>query len=131
VDVQVARAPGSDPRLRVTLRNTSGAAAETYEHALPWRGVYSMLLLAVRTDPAGSVLERSLPVDDPGPATVTLQPGETLEGDIPLAERFPEFAEAQKAGALLVFWAYRFQPVGTPPLSWTGGLVIFPASGSG
>ena len=130
MEVEVTRLPGSEPRLHVSLRNTSNATVETYEHSLPWRGVYSMLVIVVRADSAGSVLDRSLPVDDPGPGTVTVQPGQTLEGDIAIAPRFPGFVQALSEADLLVFWGYRFQAVGQAPLPWTGGLVLFPSSRS-
>jgi hypothetical protein len=130
VDVEVTGQSGPEPRLHVTLRNSSSVALETYEHSLPWRGVYSMLVIVVRTDSVGSVLERSLPVDDPGPGTVTVRPGEVLEGDVALAPRFPGFAQALAASDLLAFWSYRFQAVGQAPLPWTGGFVLFASSRS-
>lgn len=126
VDVQVTPLTGPEPKLRVRVTNTSDTALDAYEASLPWRTVYSMILVAVSTDPAGTVLERSLPIDDPGPGTITLRPGQALEGDVALERRFPGFVQAQAARDVLVFWSYRFQPIGRPALPWRGGFVVFP-----
>jgi hypothetical protein len=131
VEVTVTAVDAPEPRLHVRLTNTSGVALETYEHALPWRGVYSLLVVAVKTDPAGSVLERTLPIDDPGAGTVTVMPGQALEGDVLLTNRFPGFEQARADKDLLVFWGYRFQPLGRAPLPWSGGFVLFPRATSG
>jgi hypothetical protein len=131
MEVDVTPVPGPEPRLHVRLRNTAKTVLETYEHSLPWRGVYSMVVIVVRADSVGSVLDRSLPVDDPGPGTVTVKPGEILEGDVAFAPRFPGFVQALAESDLLVFWSYQFQVAGQAPLPWTGGFVLFPSGRSG
>jgi hypothetical protein len=120
-----------DARLHVTLTNRSHEELLIFEHSLPWRGAYSMIILAVETDPAGTPLERTLPIDDPGPSTIAIKPGETVSGEIALAPRFPDLPRILGDKGVLVFWAYRFQPVGERPLPWAAGHIIFPRATSG
>ncbi|MEA2718378.1 MAG: hypothetical protein QOJ39_242 [Candidatus Eremiobacteraeota bacterium] len=124
IDIEVRGEAAPEPRLFVTLTNQSREDLVTYEHSLPWRSAYAMMVVAVETDPAGTPLERTLPVDDPGPGTVTVKPGETLHGEIPLAPRFPSLSGALAKRDVLAFWAYRFQPVGKQPLPWVAGHVV-------
>lgn len=130
IDVEVRGVLTPEARLHVTLTNRSDEKLVIFEHSLPWRGAYSMIVVAVETDPAGAPLERTLPIDDPGPGTTSIEPGETRTGDISLVQRFPNFLKTLAERDVLVFWAYRFQPLGEPPLSWTAGHVIFPRAPS-
>ncbi len=85
-----------------------------------------MLLIAVKTDVLGTALDKSALIDDPGPASITIKPDETLTGKIPLARRFPGFLEALKDRDVIVFWSYQFQPIDAAPLKRVGGYVLFP-----
>jgi|ERR1044072_1052562 hypothetical protein len=125
VDIDVKELTSPDNRLQITLTNRSSEPVETYEHALPWVGQYSILLIAAKTDAAGTILQKNLPVDDPGPATTTIQPGGTLTGEILLANRFPEFLQALKERDIVVFWSYQFQRVDGVPTQRVGGSVTF------
>ena len=131
IDIQVHGVLAPDPRLRVALTNQSDEKLLIFEHSLPWRGAYSMIILAVETDPAGTPLKRTLPIDDPGPGTTTIEPGETVSSEIALAPRFPDLPRILADKDVLVFWAYRFQQVGEPPLPWAAGHVILPRATSG
>jgi hypothetical protein len=84
-----------------------------------------MLLIAVNTDAGGTMLEKVPPIDDPGPARITIQPGETLAGTVSLVSRFPGFLEALRDRDVVVFWSYQFQPIGTAPLPRAGSWVLF------
>lgn len=112
--------------LKVTLANRSANPLTIYQHALPWVGWYSMLLIAVKTDVAGSVIEKTLPIDDPGPARTTIEPDEALEGEISLVLRFPTFLEDLKDRDILVFWSYQFKAIDDVPLPRVGGYVLIP-----
>jgi hypothetical protein len=125
IDIEARAELTPEIQLHVTLTNRSAEKLEIFEHSLPWRGAHSMILAAVETDPAGTPLERTLPIDDPGPGKTSIEPGETQSGEIALGQRFPAFAKTLAQRDILVFWAYRFQPVGQPPLSWSAGHVIF------
>jgi hypothetical protein len=118
----------SDPEcsLNITLINRSPESPMIYQHSLPWVGWNSMLLIAVKTDALGTALDKLSPIDDPGPATITIRPGETLTGKIPLTHRFPGFLEALKERDVIVFWSYQLQPIDAAPLERVGGYVLFP-----
>jgi len=128
LEIAVRGQSSPDYHLAITLTNSSAEALTTYEHALPWVGHNSMLLVAVKTDAVGTILEKVSPVDDPGPATVTIQPGQTSAGKIPLVSRFPGFLEALAEREVIVFWSYQFQPVGLAPLPRMAGYVLFAKS---
>lgn len=112
--------------LRIELRSRSSQAFSVYEHALPWVGQHSLMLVAVKADALGSPIEKLLAIDDPGPATVTIQPGETLGGSISLPSRFPEFRAARAERDVIVFWSYRLEPIDEPAGERLGGFVLFP-----
>jgi hypothetical protein len=128
IETTVQGQSSPDYHLVVTLTNHSASALTTYEHALPWVGHNSMLLVAVKADAVGTIIEKDSPVDDPGPATVTIPPGQTSTGTIPLVSRFPGFLEALAEREVIVFWSYQCQPVGSAPLPRVAGYVLFPKS---
>jgi hypothetical protein len=126
VNIVVKGAASPALSLDVELTNSSNEPLEVYEHSLPWVGWYSLLLIAAKTDAPGTVLEKKTPVDDPGPGTTTLQPGQTLKGSISLVDRFPGFVEAVSSRDVIVFWSYQLQPLKGPALPRTAGYVLFP-----
>ena len=67
-------------------------------------------------------------IDDPGPTRTTIQPGESLSGNISLVNRFPELNEVLKECDVILFWSYQFLPIDTPPLKRTGGYLLIPES---
>lgn len=123
--IEVEGIESPEPHLHARLTNRTAQPLSAYAHALPWQGAYSMIVVAVRADAPGTVLERTLPIDDPGPATITIQPGETLSGDIALQARFPGFEDARKEVGVIVLWSYRFQPEGGEPDARASGHVVF------
>jgi hypothetical protein len=126
VEIDVQGQSGPEYVLNITLTNSSSEPLTIYQHSLPWVGWYSMILIAVKTDAPGTVIDKVSPIDDPGPARLTIKPGETLEGKISLVSRFPGFAEALKERDVIVFWSYQFQPIDAAPLKRVGGYVVFP-----
>ncbi len=125
-EVEVHGVVAPDPRLEVSLTNRTRGALSLYEHGLPWRDSTSMVVIAARTDAVGTVLEQTLPIDDPGPATITIEPGQVLTGNIALCERFPGFLDAIRERDIIVFWSYQLTTVSGSSLPRTGGYVLFP-----
>ncbi|OPY75277.1 MAG: hypothetical protein A4E63_00388 [Syntrophorhabdus sp. PtaU1.Bin050] len=123
MDVQGENSP--EYGLAITLMNTSHVPLTVYHHALPWVGWYSAMVIAVKTDPSWTVLERRFIIDDAGPATTTIGPGETLTGRITLVNRFHGFCEALQEGDMVVFWSYQLQPIDDTPLERVAGHVFF------
>jgi hypothetical protein len=112
------------PSLVITLTNGSSKPLTLYRYGLPWGGRYSMIVVAVKTDAPGTPLETTFPIDDPGPGTLAIQPGETLTGQISLVDRFPEFLRALCARDLVVFWTWQAEPVDAVALARQGGWVL-------
>jgi hypothetical protein len=129
IHVQGQRSP--ECSLIVKLTNKSSEPLMVYQHSLPWLGWHSMLLIAVKTDALGTTIDKYSPIDDPGPARITIKPGETLAGKISLIGRFPGFLEALKVRDVVVFWSYQFQPIDAAPSKRVGGYVLFPKVSDG
>lgn len=125
VEIEVQGQSRPEYILGITLTNQSPEPLKIYQHSLPWVGWNSTVLVAVKTDAPGTVLDNLSPIDDPGAAAITIKPGETLTGTIPLTRRFPSFLEALKERDVIVFWSYQFQPIDAAPLKRTGGYVLF------
>ena len=126
VDIPVELQGIREFNLHVTLTNRSGKPLTIYQHSLPWVGWYSILLTAVKTDALGTVIEKSLIIDDPGPGRITIKPGETLTGKIPLVSRFPDLLNALKERDVIIFWSYQLEAIDAPPFQRTGGYVLLP-----
>lgn len=124
MDISVERSSEFD--LHVTLTNRSGEPLTIYQHSLPWVGWYSILLTAVKTDALGTVVEKSLIIDDPGPGRITIKPDETLTGKIPLVSRFPDLLNALKERDVIIFWSYQLKPIDAEPFQRRGGYVLLP-----
>ena len=114
----------SEYDLNVAVTNKSAEPITIYRHSLPWVGWNSILLVAVKTNVLGTVLEKRPLIDDPGPERVTIKPGEMLAGQILLTNRFPDLLKALKERDVIVFWSYQLQPIDTPPLQRISGHVL-------
>jgi hypothetical protein len=125
VEIEVRGEGLPEYQLAITLTNKSTKRLTIYDHALAWRGWDSILLVAVKADALGTLIEKRRIIDDPGPARITIEPGETLEGRVALVQRFPGFLAALKERDVIVFWSYQLQPVNETPLPRVGGYVLF------
>jgi hypothetical protein len=82
-----------------------------------------MILVAVKPDK--NYLTRNFPVDDPTPERVSIEPNESLSGDVSLEKAFRGFDDALKKSDINLFWAYQ------PPEElhigrWSGGWILIP-----
>jgi hypothetical protein len=125
LDVAVSADTAGDA-LDIELTNVSQRALQLYEHSLPWKGVNSLILIAVLLDAQGTLVDKEVPIDDPGPALVGLAPGGALRGRVSLAVRFPRFAEARRSRDVGVFWSYGAQTSEGEKLGRSGGFLLFP-----
>jgi len=112
--------------LDVRLTNETSKPITVPKHLLPWSSAYSALIVAVKTDAVGTVLDRSRPVDDPLVGTETIQPNQTLTGQIDLSRRFPGLSDALRERDVIVFWSHQFQIVDGDQLPRIGGWVLLP-----
>ena len=109
--------------LHVTLRSTAETRATVYKYLLPWESRHSMTLVAVLR--GGQCLRAELFIDDPGVERISLEPNETLNGDIDLKSRFRGLDQALKKSDIHLFWAYKApEELGNP--RWSGGWILIP-----
>jgi hypothetical protein len=122
VDVSLKEYSAGRCVLRVSVRYVGDKEISIYESSLPWKNTYSMVVVAAT--PSGQVLRRELPIDDPGPATMALKPGDLLQGEIDLLKRFAGLAAALRKGDVIIFWSYQLWPIFTEPLPRVGGWLL-------
>src|SRR5262245_51383419 len=101
--------------LQMRLTNEAADPVEMPAQQLPWSNAYSTLVVAVETDGPGTVLDRSTPVDDPVVGMVTVQPHESLTGQIDLGARFPGLTAALAERDVVVFWSWQLRPLNGQP----------------
>src|SRR5262249_35617243 len=94
------------PSIEFSLTNTGSSSLDMYKSDLPWGIRSSTLLIAVQLNAERSSVPEALYIDDPGPTTVTLRPGQTFTGQINLVDRFPQFLKALTETDVVVFWTY-------------------------
>ncbi len=111
------------------LTNTSRATLELFTHSLPWRGYYSVVLVATGNFPAENPLSHPLITDDPPAALTaftTIKLGESLKGEIRLASRIPDLVKLLKNRDMILFWAYQPTTVNHTRGKWVGGWLLLP-----
>src|ERR1035437_754926 len=124
--IQVELDPAEPLSLRVTLRSGSETAVRMYRSSLPWGNRYSMVFAGVT--PSGEPLKQRFPIDDPGPTQVTVEPKNSLSGEIALQRIFEDLDTVLKKSDVLVFCAYK-APDGLGFPRWSGGWVLIPQHG--
>lgn len=110
--------------LRLKLTNIGPNALSIPFGHLPWHR-YAMTIAVVQNDPYSTSIEQRAVVADPPPAEPhRILKGETLEGEIDLADRFPGVIEKLNRGDLIVFWSYQCPADGASVERVFGSLVI-------
>jgi hypothetical protein len=119
-------AQDTDPlTLDVELTNRGNRTIRMLKAYLPWNYHGSIMLLVARLGSSEGRLKEQLPVQDPGPDSIELVPGQVLKGRIDLRRRFWDIEEQSKAHDLILFWSYALKPQGEPALDRvSGGVVI-------
>ena len=112
-----------DNQLHLSLENGSTHPVRLYEHDLPWRSSSPFIVVAVDGE-NGSVLKQLRPIDDPGTREVVLEPGQRVEGAIPLDQRFPDLVALAKRKEVVVFWAYRPRLLGEGATARSAGWIV-------
>lgn len=121
----------SDLGMMIQLTSKSKGPLRIYESDLPWAHWNSLVLTAVKPKRGGEVLKnpRALPIDDPGPRTLVLAPGTTVQGRISLDKRFPDISQEIQRSDILIFWSYQLTPIDAAQLERAGGWFLIPKSG--
>lgn len=101
------------------------------ESSLPWMCVHSIDLVAMTPEPAGAVLARMSPIDDPVAMRTPFRPGETLRGVVLLNEEFEDIAAVHRRSDILVFWSCQLLAYGEVTLQRKGGWLLIPRHRAG
>ena len=109
--------------IRVSIRSRSGTPVTFYKSLLPWGNRNSLILEAITPD--GHCVQRFFAIDDPGFEKVTLNPTESLTGNINLRDYFKDIDGALKKSELQLFWAYK-APEELNIGRWSGGWILIP-----
>jgi hypothetical protein len=109
-------------RLHVSLRSGIDTRTTCYKSRLPWGSVHSLILIAVTR--SGHLLDKKLlPIDDPSPDRVTLEPDELLSGEIDLQKYFKDLRSSLQKSDIQLFWAYEAPEELRIP-RWSGGWIL-------
>jgi hypothetical protein len=119
--IRVELIPEKPLWVRVTVRSGSDRTATFLRYKLPWGNRNSILFVAVT--PSGAPIEVSVPVDDPMFDEVSLEPGQSLTGDIDLDHFFGHLNHAIKRSDVHLFWAYE-SPEQLHIPHWSGGWIL-------
>jgi len=114
-------------QIPLSLHMTLWCRAETRvtfaKWRLPWGNRNSMILVAVT--PGKEYIVRNFPVDDPSYEKVSLEPNESLSGDVSLQKAFTGLDVALKKSEIHLFWAYE-APKELHIAHWSGGWILIP-----
>jgi len=122
-DVQAELTTERPPSLHMTVRSRAETRVSFFKWKLPWGNRNTMILVAVKPDK--NYLTRNFPVDDPSPEQVTMEPNESLSGDVSLEKAFTGFDSALKKSDVHLFWAYQ-PPAELKIGRWAGGWILIP-----
>jgi len=108
VEVTVGTRGKNDYVLHVKVRSGYQDPISVNKSDLPWENRYSMIVVAVGARSVGGVTLREVyPISDPVPSEIAIRPGEVLEGDVVLRDRFPTLPEELRKRDVVVFWSYQ------------------------
>jgi hypothetical protein len=122
-DVQVALTSQNPPALHVTIRSCAETRATFFKWRLPWGNRNTMILVALTSD--RNYITRNIPIDDPSSERVSMEPNESLSGDVSLDKAFTGFDAALKKSDIHLFWAYE-APKELRIAHWSGGWILIP-----
>ena len=110
--------------LRVTVSSRAERRVTFPKYRLPWGNRNSMIFVPVNSD-GQCIGKRLVPIDDSGYEKISLDPNESITGDIDLRRFVPELEKALEKSDVHLFWAY------APPEElrigrWSGGWVLIP-----
>jgi hypothetical protein len=112
--------------LHITLKSGANHVVKVSRHRLPWSGGDSLIVVAVIGN--GQCLRRDIPIGDPVPIEVSVEPDKVLQGDVDLERLFPDIRRALQATDIQLFWAYD-APEALQIDRWSGGWLLIPRTG--
>ena len=109
--------------LHVTVSSGASSVVTFWKWQLPWGNANSMILVAVTRNK--EYVDRNLFIDDPTPERISMQPNESLSGDVSLEKAFTGLDAALKKSDVHLFWAYE-APEELHIPRWSGGWILIP-----
>jgi len=109
--------------LHVTVSSGASSVVTFWKWQLPWGNANSMILVAVTRNK--EYVDRNLFIDDPTPERISMQPNESLSGDVSLEKAFTGLDAALKKSDVHLFWAYKAPEELRIP-RWSGGWILIP-----
>lgn len=110
--------------IKMELALKPDKAVTIYESDLPWKNHDSIVIVAANL--RGEPLNRSLPIDDPGPATIEIKGQYESRGTIDLQYQFPTLADEINKRDVLIFWSYQLRSIDGVPSERVGGWFLVP-----
>jgi len=129
-DLGVTVSPVRDAKgawvLQFEVRYTGEAPLVVDERSLPWKSPRDVFLEAFQLNAAKTRLSHpETAARDLPRAPLTLNPGDTLVGNVNLSGRLPELATALRESDVIVFWSHQVRSTDNPaPPRLNGGVVI-------
>jgi len=108
IEAVVQERPNQDFVLHMKLTNVGHSPVTVSPWSLPWGNRWSTYVMAAKlVGVLGETLKEHGGIDDPPPQErIRIEPGGSLEGDIPLGERFPELNRALDTRDVVLLWVY-------------------------
>jgi hypothetical protein len=110
--------------LHVTVWSRAEKRVTFAKYRLPWGNRNSMLFVPVNSG-GQCIGDRLLPIDDPTFEKVSLDPNDSISGDMDLRRFVPELEKALKKSDIHLFWAYK-APEELHIARWSGGWILIP-----
>lgn len=109
--------------LRVRVKNEGSNSLELFRAGLPWGNSRSMYTQPIKNR---TPLTPRVAIDDPVAGTITLNPGDELQGEINLLERFPTLRTDLQTGPLDLLWTYQATQTNGKVADRFGGWILLP-----
>jgi hypothetical protein len=130
VEVSARERSGEGYVLQVTVTNISSAPISIFPSQLPWGNRWSLFVTAVAWREAAHHLKESGGIDDPPPQQrFEIKPGEALQGEVTLRDRFRDlepYLDFAKED-VLIGWVYPFRSGDSTRKEWHSGWLTIPA----
>ena len=111
IQMEVAQKVGKDglPVLAIKLTNTGTTPVTFAIGSGPWVGVHQIQLVAIKLALGGAVPNELVSLRDPALGSMTIDPGQSREEDVPLRYLYPELAAELRTqkGEYVLFWTYQ------------------------
>jgi hypothetical protein len=105
------------------VTNTGRHAISIREETLPWSG-RNTVTLALADVETNTVILPEFAFSDPISKTVSVAPGESLEGTVSISEELPALQRLQRERDVVLFWAFRVRTADANTRILAGSIVV-------